>query len=314
MSVSANEIKKLCDSWCQAAQQPGGGIAIGGQSEQYRLLRNNIQFHDLDFEQLVAAISGLTKVLLLPGLNTIVDQDHFGLWSWCSEVVLFRETNFFEHNEHEIRKLFETCSRASLAHCRKPILNHEEWRKQTEIEQQLPHHAKYFLQESSLTLAYLGFPLLESISKKICQPYVGMDGVVKTPFQVPSKTGGTREYDPNGKWNQKQCSSLRDLLFLIYSHLADNHLKAALTEFRAHISSLDNSEDPFDIVYKWRNQSLHGTTSFQTIGGTLLNLSLIMCLHQLEDRYDELKNKVLDQCRWNAQHQHKSPWSFYPPY
>ena len=70
MAVSADEIKRLCDSWCLAAQQPGGGFAIGGETEQYRLLRNGIQFHDLDFDQLVAAISGLTKVLLLPGLNT----------------------------------------------------------------------------------------------------------------------------------------------------------------------------------------------------------------------------------------------------
>ncbi|NOX75476.1 MAG: hypothetical protein GXP17_02435, partial [Gammaproteobacteria bacterium] len=81
MTISAGGIKELCNNWCQAVQQPEGGFAIGGQSEQYRLLRNGIQFHDLDFEQLVAAIDGLTKVLLLPGLNTVVDQDHFGLWS-----------------------------------------------------------------------------------------------------------------------------------------------------------------------------------------------------------------------------------------
>ena len=314
MTISAEEIKELCNNWCQAVQQPDGGLAIGGQSEKYRLLNNGIQFHDLDFEQLIAAIDGLTRVLLLPGLNTVVDQDHFGLWSWCSEVILFRETNFFENQENEIRKLFETCVRASLAHCRKPAADREEWQKQIDLEQQLPHHARYFLQESSLTLAYLGFPLLEAISKKVCHAYVNTDGRVIAPFSVPNKIDGIREYDPNGKWNQKQCSSLRDLLFLIYNELANVQLKRALTEFRDHISTLDNSEDPFDVVYKWRNQSLHGSTSFQTIGGTLLNLTLLIVVHQLSERYQTLKDKIIEHVKWEAQHDHKNPWSFYPPY
>lgn len=314
MKISSQKIRELCESWCQAAQQPGGGVAIGGQSEQYRLLRNGVQFHELCFDQLVASVDGLTKVLLLPGLNTIVDQDHFWLWSWCAEVVLFRETDFFKQDEYELRKLFETCIRSSLVHCRKPTTNHEEWQRQNEIEQQIPHHSRYFLQESSLVLAYLAFPLLEAVSKKTCNQFVTMDGGVITRFEVTNKVGGTREYDSNGKWNQKQCSSLRDLLFLIYNEVADTKLKSALDEFREHISTLDGSEDPFDIIYKWRNQSLHGSTSFQTIGGTLLNLVLLIIVHQLSDQYDVLRGKVLEHCRREAQHGHRSHWSFYPPY
>ena len=252
-----------------------------------------------------------TKVILP---HTIVDQDHYGLWSWCAEVILSRETSFFTDDESELRKLFETCIRASLAHCRKPAADKNEWQRQNEIEQQLPHHARYFLLESSLALAYLGFPLLESIAKKMCSAYVDMDGTVISPFQVTNKAGGIREYDPSGRWNQKQCSSLRDLLFLIHDQVADADLKNSLTEFRNHISTLDNSEDPFDVVYKWRNQSLHGTTSFQTIGGTLLNLGLTICVYQLKGRFQEIKAKTIERCRWEAQHDHKSPWSFYPPY
>ena len=312
--TSPQKIRELCDSWCNSVQQPGGGIAIGGQSEQYRLLRNGINFHELSFDQLVAAIDGLTRVLLLPGLNTIVDQDHFGLWSWCSEVILCRETGFFAEEERELRKLFETCVRSALVHCRKPAANKEEWERQVVIDQQLPHNSRYFLQESSLILAYLTFPLLEAVSKKVCSSYVAMDGAVIAKFDIPSKAGGVREYDPNGRWNQKQCSSLRDLLFLIHLNVASSELKNALSEFRGHVSTLDNSEDPFDVVYKWRNQSLHGSTSFQTIGGTLLNLVLLIVIHQLSGRYDLLKNKTIERCRWEMQSGHRSPWSFYPPY
>ncbi|WP_434141437.1 hypothetical protein JQR84_24415 (plasmid) [Pseudomonas luteola] len=311
---SSQKIRELCDSWCKAVQQPGGGMAIGGQSEQYRLLRNGVQFHDLCFDQLVAAVDGLTKVLLLPGLNTIVDQDHFGLWSWCAEVILYRETEFFSHDERELRSLFETCIRCSLAHCRKPISNRDEWEKQAEVEQQIPHNARYFLQESSLALAYLAFPLAEAVSKKICNAYIAMDGSVIAKFDIPNKFGKIREYDPSGHWNQRQCSSLRDLLFLIHKNIASNSLRRALDEFRDHIATLDNSEDPFDVIYKWRNQSLHGSTSFQTIGGTLLNLVILIVIHQLSDRYDSLKERTLERCRREVQHGHRSPWSFYPPY
>lgn len=312
--ISPEKIKELCDSWCNSAQQPGGRIAIDGQSEQYRLLRNGLQFHELGFDQLVASISGLTKVLLLPGLNAIVDQDHFGLWSWCSEVILYRETHFFSDQEYELRKLFELCIRSSLVHCRKPPVSKEEWQQQVQIDQQLTHNSRYFLQESSLTLAYLVFPLLEAISKKVCSSYVSMDGIVTAKFNIPNKVGGEREYDPNGRWNQKQCSSIRDLLFLLYIKVSNSKLRKSLDEFRNHIATLDNSEDPFDVVYKWRNQSLHGSTSFQTIGGTLLNLILLIAIHKISDRYDFIKNKTIDYCRWEARSEIRSPWSFYPPY
>lgn len=312
--VLPEKIKELCDSWCNSIRQPDGGIAIGEQSEQYRLLRNGVQFHELGFAQLVAAIDGLTKVLLLPGLNTIVDQDHFGLWSWCSEVILSREAGFFSNEERELKKLFETCIRCSLVHCKKPAANKEEWRQQMQVEQQIPQNAKYFLQESSLTLAYLAFPLLEAVSKKVCNAYVAMDGMVTAKFNVPNKAGGIREYDPSGRWSQKQCSSLRDLLFLIRLNVANNELKSALDSFKNHIVTLDSSEDPFDVVYKWRNQSLHGSTNFQTIGGTLLNLVLLIVIHQLSDRYDSLRDKTLESCRMEIASGHRSFASFYPPY
>ena len=79
MSISADEIRKLCENWCNAAKQPEGGFALGGETEKHRLLANGVQFHELGFDELMASITALSKVLLLPGLNTVVVQDHFGL-------------------------------------------------------------------------------------------------------------------------------------------------------------------------------------------------------------------------------------------
>lgn len=307
--ISEERILDLCDSWCSAAQTPEGGISIGHQSEQYRLLNNGIHFHELEFKSLKAALLGLSKVLLLPGLNTVVDQDHFSLWSWCAELILHRDSNIFDDDEFELRKLFETCVRASLANCVKPVTSREEWQQQVDRDKLLPHNAKYFVQESSLTLAYLAFPLLEGACKKLCSDYISMDGNVLQSFEVPNRKDGVKKYDPN-VWNRKQCSSLRDLLFLtsrLYSTIE-------LENVKQHIKELEGGSDAFDTIYKWRNQSLHGTTSFQTIGGTLLNLVLLLLINKLEHNFEQVRKETVTQCRWNLQHENRVPWSYYPPY
>src|SRR5215217_116395 len=85
---TAAEIEKLCDDWCTASITPAGGMAIGANTEKFRLLANGVNFHELSHEQLCAALIGLSKVLLRPGLNTIVHQDHSALWAWCGELLL----------------------------------------------------------------------------------------------------------------------------------------------------------------------------------------------------------------------------------
>lgn len=311
MSLSPDEIKVLCDDWVNTVRQEGGGFAIGGDSEQYRLLRNGLKYHELSFEQLIASSAGLTKVLLLPGLNTVIDQDHFGLWSWCAEIILSHESEMFDvQNEMEVKKLFELCIRASLANCQRPTRNREEWEQRVASDQQIPHNAKYFIQESSLALAYLGFPLLEAICKKVCHEYISMDGKVVTYFEVPNNyTGKLKKYNVGNR-----CSSLQHLLFLLQNKVASPELALEISGLRTHIETLDESKDPFQVIYDWRNQSLHGTTNFQTIGGTLLNISIIICLFEIKDNYEDIRVRTLDRCRWEAQSDRRPPWSFYPPY
>jgi hypothetical protein len=309
MTITPEKITNLCEQWCSSVKTTEGGLAIGGESEKLRLLANGVNFHELDHQSLMASILGLSNVLLLPGLNTVVVQDHFGLWSWCGEIIVGSRADYFSHEEHEIKALFQASIRASLANCKKPVASREEHQLQSEAEQKLPHHARYFLHDSSLILAYICFPLLESMLKKVASTYLDMDGTVKSSFQVLNRTGKPRKYKTGSR-----CSSIRDVLFLVYENIADSELKVFLDEFRVHISSLDGSQDPFELIYSWRNQSLHGSTNFQTIGGTLLNLSLVLCVHSLKDSYEQLRTSILEQLGWEASHEHKSPWSFYPPY
>ena len=164
-------------------------------------------------------------------------------------------------------------------------------------------------------LAYLAFPLLEAVLKRACTKYVTFDGQVVTAFTVPAKQGNPRQYDPQGcSYRDRQCSSLRDLLVLHHTSVAGPTLKSLLNQFRDHISLLDGAQDPFDLLYSWRNQSLRGSTNFQTIGGTVLNLSLVISLFEIEHDFEGHREMILEHCRWEAQSRYKSPWSFYPPY
>ncbi len=284
-------------------------MAIGANTKKFRLLANGVVFHELSHEQLCAALIGLSKVLLRPGLNTIVHQDHLALWSWCGELLLNPRYQLFSVAQHEIRSLYETVIHAALAHCRKPPATKEERQAQNRIQELQPHHAKQFLLESSLVVAYLGFPLLEAVLKRACANYVAFDGRVISAFSVPNKQGNPRQYNPNS-----QCSSLRDLLFLHSTAVAGPRLRALVDSLRVHLTLLDGTQDPFDLLYGWRNQSLHGSTNFQTIGGTVLNFSLLISLFEIEHNFEPHRLQALEGCRWEAQSQHRTPWSFYPPY
>jgi hypothetical protein len=311
---TAADVSRLCDEWCSASSMPSGGMAIGGNTEKFRLVANGVVFHELNHDALCAAVVGLSKVLLRPGLNTVVDQDHFGLWSWCGELLLSPRASLFPMDQHEIKSLYETALHASLAACRKPAASKQEWQEQNRIQALQPHHGKQLILKSHVVLAYLAFPLLEAVLKRACAKYVTFDGQVVAAFTVPTKQGNPRQYDPQGAYRDRQCSSLRDLLVLHHTSVAEPTLKSLLNQFRDHIGFLNNTQDPFDLLYGWRNQSLHGSTNFQTIGGTVLNLSLLISLFEIELDFERHREMVLEHCRWEAQSQYKSPWSFYPPY
>lgn len=308
MTLSAADIEKLCNEGCAASTTPDGGVEIGPNTEKCGLLANGIVFHELNYEALNAAIIGTSKMLLRPGLNSIMTQDHFGLWSWCAELLLNPWSQLFPQDQQEIKNLFITTVHAALANCRPPSTK-EEWQKQNRVAEMQPHHARHLLRQAHLAMAYLVFPLLEAVVKRACANFVAFDGKVISHFSVAQKNGQPRNYNPGGR-----CSSLRDLLFLHYTVVADTDLKAAIDSLRNHINTLDSTQDPFDLIYDWRNQSLHGSANFQTIGGTVFNLCFLISLSELKKDFGNHRQVVLEYCRREAPSSSRSPWSFYPPY
>src|SRR5689334_8066643 len=91
MSANASDILLLCDRWLKS-----------GGEDRYRLLNNGVAFDELAYEEIRAACLGLTHVLLLPGQNTIIDEDHRFFWSWTGEVLAGARPAFVSDDEPEL--------------------------------------------------------------------------------------------------------------------------------------------------------------------------------------------------------------------
>lgn len=310
-------IRDLCKAWLNAASQPDGGLAIGGDTERHRLHRNGVAFHSLALDEVRAACLGLSEVLLLRGMNTVIDLDHQLFWAWIGQVLLGPEADVFGTDEREVAELYEVCIRASLAGIRPPVSSQEEWEAQNRRFNIEEPNARHLVQRAHLTLAFLAFPLLEAIAKRAARAYLDYSGTVLQPWSVPNQGGGLKNYSPSGPGSSR-CSSIRDLLFLVRDTVAGPGLQADLDEMRAIFRNRDSSVDAFDGIYAWRNQSLHGQTTHPAIGGTVLNVAILISLEFVATDYDVRRDRQVERCRWEQQTAAltgtRSPWSYYPPF
>ncbi|WP_321789801.1 hypothetical protein [Paraburkholderia sp. J94] len=315
MPATAEQITRLCDAWLEAAVQPGGGIAIGGASERFRLRLNGVSFHEIEFDALCAAIVGLTKIVLLPGLNTVVDADHRLLWSWCAEVLLCRQADVFPAEQREIRQLLATAIHCGLAGSRNPSLRAGDWQRESLIEQIQSVHTQELTANSLLTLVYLAFPLLEGLVKLRCAAFVDMSGNVLADFDVPKRggePGRLKEYGPEPRRN-RQCNSIRDLLMLYRTSVAGDAVRRCLDDIFARLEQLEEKPGP-DTLADWRNSSLHGTRSFPTIAGTVISCALLVAIDGIAGRYVELRQAALDGVIQRQQMPVRFGDNFYPPW
>jgi hypothetical protein len=294
----------------KVAVTSGGGISLGGSSEQYRLHQNGVRFHDLSFEELRDALVGLTTNLLLPGMNTVIDQDHVLLWSWCGEILLGAKGPLLTQAEPEVSRLAATTLRAALANTRPPTK--EAFERSRAASELMEHNERQFLAHAHDALAYLAFPLLEAVTRRACAQYVDLTGKVLIPF--PRSSGKT--YAVNSR-----CSSVGDLLQLMLSTVASDGLRADLEELLDHVHALQPETDSGQaVIFVWRNSSLHGEASLPTIGGTVLTLALRIAVDELRDIYPRRKEEAMRRIEWELQTARvgtawsPSPWNYYPPF
>jgi len=309
MRLSSDEIRRLSDLWRQNAVGPAGHFRLDPETERYRLRANDIGFHELDYDELCTACVELTKQLLLPGFSSIIDPDHFWLWSWCAELLLGRNGSLSSSVDPEIGRLAQVTARAALAGVNAPTPDAAE--RAIQVHTLLNQNAAYLIGSSQTVLSYLCFPLLEAVARRACSAYVGLNGEVRQPFARANgglyKTG-------------KPCSNVGDVLRLLRDHVAGSTLRNNLAEILTHVANMAGESDGCSVIFDWRNSSLHGETTLDTIGGTVYTLSLLIALDGIESSYIEARDEAL---KWIGHRQWigqlsreypRSPLTYYPPF
>lgn len=313
------KIIDLCKKY-KASVQVEDSLSIGSDSEQYRLMNNNIMFHELSYEELQTCGVSLTEILLFKNRNTIISNDHIHYWAWVAQV-LFNKDGYFDSTEREISDLFSTCIRSALARTNNPMLSFEQNR---EVRNNLEFNSQELISKNNLILAQLSFPLLEAILRKSCKEYVNYLGKVKKDFEI-EKNGRKVSYK---KKENRKVSSIAVLLHLYYEKVATSEIRKKLDLIRTHLNDLEkeNPKEAFEIIYQWRNSSLHGNTSLPTIGGTILSIVLIIAVASLRDSYESIRKELNDRMNWESHCRQISTreghsiiiprghWSYYPPY
>ena len=310
--TDAKAIMKLCNSWRSAAMQPDGSLTIGGDSEKFRLLANSVSFHDLDYDAMRSACIGLSAVLLLPGLNTVVDHDHSAFWSWCAELLCGSRATYFGQAiaDYPLRTLMELTFRASLVGAYRP--DKQGWEQARAVDSLLDVHTQAWKRGAHTALTYLAFPLLEGVVKRKCSHYVEMDGTILHEWSTTAANGRPQTHQVG-----RRCSSLWSLLDLLKTLVACEELRDDLANIEDHLATYSDDGSPgFKVLYDWRNGSLHGASMNGTVGGTVLNTAILIALSDIRDNYDAIRQQTLEQVQRDLRYasSDRSPWSYYPPY
>ncbi len=261
----------------------------------------------------------LQPTLLGPEGFTAVFGNELWLWSWTTEVLVGVPNSDSPRRYIEIDDLnsgpgflLRIAARTALAESRPPNApGKEAWKEMMQRKLEGDPNSREMLSNKTSILAYLAFPLLEGLTKMRCSAYVDLNGRVVAPFQA-----NNRPYDPVQRPNR--INSLQDLLWLLHSEVADADERAALESIRASILQATGM-DAYEQVYRWRNSSLHGAESLRAIGYTVYNLALLVGLHGIQRRYEEIRDdahaffaEVAGIIQSGVPY--FTPWHYYPPY
>jgi hypothetical protein len=281
----AARIRSLCDQWCATCERlADGGVRVGGpDAAKLRLRRNGVDFTQLSYREMREACIGLTRVLLVPSLSTIVSEDHREFWAWCAQVML--GPNYKAPYSAVFGPGSDGLERLAIYSLRVALVTPDP------IGSAFPDnlediHRQAVLLEAGRYLTYFAFPLLEGVLRKQCSSFVDSQGKVLKRFHPP------RRRQPYSLGST--CSNIADLLHLLESEVANEALKDALQRIESHISSISGKEDGYRAIFTWRNATLHGEDNISTVGGTALQISLLIMLDRISGEYDELRLSALD--------------------
>ncbi len=272
-------------------------------TRKLRLIANGIKFHELEFDELQAACIGLTETMV-PRVITggYICPDHHRFWGWCVQVLLTAPIrNIVPTSGDLIHQLLES-SACLILGGESYVLAPLDYKHSKDYDWCLER----LISRKLFILKFLTYLLLESLLKAHCSSFVQADGTVTTQFSIQRRNGSNRLYNPGNR-----CSSLRDLFILLQQSSASPELLETLQRLESHFQRLDPT--PFiDLLYEWRNATLHGTSEITAVSGTSFNLCLLLCLELVQPNYAGLQQAAVQNVvNWKAAKFNLSPIYYY---
>jgi hypothetical protein len=300
MLLPAEAIHALCDDWVAEmlrTPKPWTGENMDSASRKYGLFQTGFltdarcshHFKDLDYDTFVAALIGLTKTTLLPGGRLHHGVDHACLWAWSAELLVGECSPIFNNDGNpNLRRLFALTVHSALASAAKRVYSDEEEEAVRLAKEHLPFHQNRFLENYAYAASMLCFPLLESILRHKCQSFLDHNGNVLKQFSISKARNQPKDY----KVGKGRVNSIADLLYLHHQHIADSK---TVEDMNGWVDCLKNmnvgASEPYEAIYEWRCNTLHGSQCTDSYIGIILNLSILLMLPELRTRFsDHQKN------------------------
>ncbi|HEU5372853.1 MAG TPA: hypothetical protein VFU51_10735 [Gaiellaceae bacterium] len=271
----------------------------------------------LSFDQLRSSLVDLQPTLLSTDGLAVVFGHELWLWSWVTELLVGVPSpgsprRYIEGDDLHggPGTLLRLSIWTALADCRPPLsLDKHARKEETSKKLEEEPNAQQLVGSRTSILTYLSFPLLEALTKLRCCDHVSLDGRALQRFTVDDET-----YGPG-----KRVSGLKHLLLLLSEHVASPTEKEALESIRSSIQ-VARGIDGFKQISAWRNSQAHGSESLQAIGYTVYNLALLVGLHGIQDRFDDIREDarafIAELLEIEAHHNSPrfTPLHYYPPH
>jgi hypothetical protein len=262
------KIKKICSSYLSSIETSDGEANIQIEHLNSNILSaNGIEPHLLSLEELVIFGAETAKRSIYAGV-TFTDVDHHLFWSWAGALLtegvpMEKEDDAIRTDSH-LRHLFHTTVRYMLP-------------RQNAINEKPNSYP--MINRPEIIASHLSFTLLEAICLKICSEHVAPNGDVIKKFKVSGK-----ELKPADK-----CSNVGTLLQLCLQLTKNETVKKSIGELLARLAKIHNENFGSSLIFALRNKALHRGETDQSIGVSILTISILLSLQLIEQHFDHYK-------------------------
>ena len=232
----------------------------------------------------------LPAILLHSLRSQTVNYDHKVLWSWLGQLLLNTQMSrkgIDIISDREFVDAVILLIRVELASIGQPPSTPEIATLNKLISEFVNWNVQEMVRNNHLIALALSFPILERLLKIKCSKFVELNGKVISEFKIPTgKNKKEKIYYKN-----TIISNLNVLLLLYEEKIATSIVKHEINQFRIQLKSLfPDSKDPLSLIYTWRNNLLHGSSTKPFYDAVILNLLTLIILDSLNPFYDELVN------------------------